>query len=272
MEPTERLPLGTTPTQTIRDDEVVNTRFLLKEYAKSSVRAALRRYDLGLIRSPFDSQVVRAAKWLQVADVLDIGANIGQYASVLVASGFGGTVTSCEPLADAYAELAKRAARHSSWRAVNTAVGAQEGTTTINVSANSYSSSILAVNEVHIAADSTSRSIGTQTVPLTTVDGLLAKYGIDASAALLKIDTQGYEASVLDGASEALSRFAAVQLELSFVPLYAGQALFDTLNERMVSVGFRLFTIAPGLADTLTGRLLQADALYVASDRMPDKR
>lgn len=247
----------------------MEANYLLREYVKSSVRSALRRFDLGLVRSPFDAQVARAATWLQIVDVLDVGANIGQYAGSLIASGFRGRVTSCEPLPDAYAELSKRAARHRSWRTINTAVGAQQGITRINVSANSYSSSILEVNDTHLAADATSRQIGTQTVPLTTVDLLMAKHGIEASSALLKIDTQGYETSVLDGAAESLGRFAAVQLEMSFVPLYEGQALLNTLAARMSAAGFTLFTIAPGISDATTGRLLQADALYVAADRLP---
>jgi FkbM family methyltransferase len=243
---------------------------LLREYAKAGVRRTLGRYDLGLVRSPFDAQVVRAAGWLALTDVLDIGANIGQYASALLAGGFDGRITSCEPLSEAFDELARRALHKPQWRAVRTAVGAEPGSVTINVSENSYSSSVRTVNATHLEADASSRVVATETVRLTTVDALVAQYGIEPSTSLLKVDTQGFESDVLDGAKETLRRFAAVQLEMSFVPLYDGQALFPALDERLTAEGFRLFTMSPGLSDTRTGRLLQSDALYVAADRLPD--
>jgi FkbM family methyltransferase len=250
----------------------VNARFLLRERAKAGLRGALGRLDLGLVRGPFDRQVVRAASWLELREVLDVGANIGQYASALFTAGFAGRIVSCEPLSEASAELGRRAARNPRWEAVRTAVGAAEGTLEINVSANSYSSSVLAVNETHLAADATSRVVATETVPVTTVDALVDQHRLDPAAALLKIDTQGYESDVLDGAKATLSRFAAVQLEMSFVPLYEGQALFDELNRRVTAEGFVLFTMSPGLSDAHTGRLLQSDVLYVAADRMPPAR
>ena len=246
----------------------MDNRFLLREHAKAAVRRTLGRFDLGLVRSPFDRQVVRAADWLGLSDVLDVGANIGQYASALLTGGFAGRITSCEPLSAAHAELAKRAAGNPKWRVVHTAVGSAPGTTTINVSANSYSSSIRTVNDTHLAADASSRIVATESVPLTTVDALVSEYVPEPGRTLLKIDTQGYESDVLDGAKETLAGFAAVQLEMSFVPLYDGQALFPALDERLVGEGFRLFTMAPGLSDARTGRLLQSDVLYVAADRL----
>ena len=50
---------------------------------------------------------------------------------------------------------------------------------------------------------------------------------------LLKIDTQGYEASVLSGAQPLLDSISAVQLEISFVELYAGQELFQQVIEEL---------------------------------------
>ena len=104
---------------------------------------------------------------------------------------------------------------------------------------------------------------------MTTVADVVAAQGLVPARTLLKIDTQGYEEEVLAGAGDLVRWFGAIQLELSFVELYAGQRLFDDLYERMRSWGFRLQIIEPGFSDS-SGRLLQCDGLFVrelADDR-----
>ena len=77
------------------------------------------------------------------------------------------------------------------------------------------------------------------------------------------LDTQGYEAHVLAGAGELLPSFPAIQLELSFVPLYEGQLLADDLICLLAEHGFRMHALESGFADPRTGRMLQADGLFV---------
>jgi len=77
----------------------------------------------------------------------------------------------------------------------------------------------------------------------------------------LKIDTQGYESTILDGATESLRKISAVQLERSFVPLYVGESPIEPMIERVRSMGFTLVRLDPfQIAD---GRLLQADATFL---------
>src|SRR5690242_18383343 len=108
-----------------------------------ALHSALQKRNLDLVRNPFPVQVSTALSWLDLGTVFDIGANIGQYGAALRASGFDGRIISCEPLSDAYPLLAKRAQGDVSWTTLNTAVGTEPGEIEINVSANSYSSSIL---------------------------------------------------------------------------------------------------------------------------------
>ena len=78
----------------------------------------------------------------------------------------------------------------------------------------------------------------------------------------IKIDTQGYEWQVLDGAEEALKLACGLHLELSLVPLYAGQHLWMNIIERLNSKGFDLWNINKGFTDSRDGRLLQIDATF----------
>jgi FkbM family methyltransferase len=233
-----------------------------REYAKIALRSALHKRNLDLVRHPYPVRVSAAMSSLSIGTLLDVGANIGQYGAAVRSSGFGGRIISCEPLPDAFAHLARRAARDPSWTALQTAVGDHAGMIEINVAANSYSSSVLAMTDAHLDAAPGSHRIAVEKVPMTTVAAIVAEHGVEPGSALLKVDTQGYESFVLDGAGDQLGDFAAVQLEMSFVPLYDGQQLYDELMARLRGIGFRVYAMEPGFADPRTGRMLQCDVLF----------
>ena len=221
------------------------------ERAKMLVRSQLYRRNLELSKDPLPARIVAATRWLGVDTVLDVGANIGQYADALRASGFGGRIVSFEPLGDAYAQLAHRAAKDPKWQAERTAVGAERGTLEIHIAANSHSSSVLPMNDTHLDAAPQSRTIGSESVSVTTIADVVAAHGIVPDRTLLKIDTQGYE--------------KPVQLELSFVPLYDGQALYPELVERLGALGFEWYGVDAAFVDPRTGRMLQVDGLFARS-------
>ena len=169
---------------------------------------------------------------------------------------------SYEPVGDAYERLARRAAKHDRWTAVRAGLGDVAGEVEINVSANSYSSSILPITDRHVAVDPESAYQRTESVELRTVDDEMARLGLEPASVLLKIDTQGYEEQALRGAAATLSGLAAVQLELSLVEVYEGQALADALTTLVQEAGFELWSLDPGISDA-QGRLLQYDAVFV---------
>ena len=67
---------------------------------------------------------------------------------------------------------------------------------------------------------------------------------------------------MLDGAGALLDRFAAIQLELSYAELYAGQATAAELTERLAGHGLMPWTWDAGISGE-DGRLLQSDTLFV---------
>lgn len=233
-----------------------------REQLKLGLRRGLHRADLDLARDPYVRRVVRTLDHAGIDTVLDVGANVGQYAAMVRAAGYPGRIVSFEPLADAHAQLARRSAKDDGWSAIRSAVGDRPGTATINVSANSYSSSLRPMAERHLRADPDSAVVGTQEVDVTTVADIVVRHDVDPPRTLLKIDTQGFESAVLDGAGDHLAAMAAVQLELSFVELYEGQVLHDALVERMQDAGFVLWSLETGISDQ-HGRLLQCDGLFV---------
>lgn len=233
----------------------------LRENAKLMVRGMLHRVDLELSRDPYSRRLARSLQSFEVDTVLDIGANVGQFALMLRRAGFAGHIISCEPLSGAYAGLSARARRDDRWTALNLAVGRESSTTLINVSANSYSSSLRPMTDAHRTNAPGSDYISSEEVEVTTVIELVAAQAVDPTHTLLKVDTQGFEEEVLAGAGDLVGEIAAIQLELSTVELYEGQQLFEDLYRRLHTAGYRLWALEPGFAGD-NGRMLQCDGLF----------
>ena len=75
--------------------------------------------------------------------------------------------------------------------------------------------------------------------------------------ALLKFDVQGFELAALAGCAALLDRFAAVYVECSFLPLYAGQPLADEVLAHLRDQGFGLRGVF-NLTHDRSGRAVQA--------------
>lgn len=200
--------------------------------------------------------------------ILDVGANAGQYGSLLRSDfGYHGRILSFEPLTAAHAALTARATADPLrlWEvAPRSALGAVNGTTTIHVAGNSVSSSILPMQPSHESAAPQSVGRGVEEITISRLDDVVRQRSIPIDRhVLLKIDTQGYELEVLKGAEETVAAVGAIQTEMSFQPLYGGQPLFDEVYAYLAERGFTVFDIIPGFSDPRSGRLLQADGIFV---------
>ena len=124
------------------------------------------------------------------------------------------------------------------------------------------SSSILPMLTSHSRVAPESAYLGRETAPLITLDSVAPPYFEGAQAPFLKIDTQGYEWHVLDGALATLPKVCGIQMELSLVPLYEGQQLWRGCVERLETEGFVLWGLQPVFVDPANGRTLQWDGLF----------
>jgi FkbM family methyltransferase len=216
-----------------------------------------RRLGVDISRyRPFVSRIAAHLEGIPV--VIDVGANRGQYAIELRRHGYRGEIVSFEPLEAAFGHLATAAGDDSDWTCHRLALGAAGGKSQINVASNLESSSLLAMEGEHRAGAPDVSMIGVETVSVARLDDVLH----DDRPCLLKLDVQGYEDRVLDGAPETLARAQILQCELSIAKLYAGQAPFRTLIDRLDDAGFGLVDLDPFFYDPTDGRVLQVDALF----------
>lgn len=194
--------------------------------------------------------------------LLDIGANEGTYPPTLRKMGYRGRIISFEPLPQSFHALQQRAAGDPLWTCVNMAIGDCDGTIEINVSRHKTSSSILPMTKAHIQAEPASDIVGKEKVEVARLDSLLSKFN-GSNSLYLKIDVQGYEIHVLQGAAETLKRTNVIEVELSLIPLYQGGLLMDEMLDCLAQMGFRLVSLEPVFFDPKTGYMLQADGIFI---------
>lgn len=236
---------------------------------KHELRHFVQRFGIDVVPYPLYEPLARTVKLLEhhrVNCVVDIGANDGGFATAIRGLGYSGRIISFEPLQQPFEMLRRKASRDNHWEAVKYAVGDAKSEVTINVSGNaSLSSSVLPMLESHSDVAPDSRYVRTEIVPQVRLDDLLPELSVSPdSRTFLKVDVQGYERAVLDGASTMLLSGAIVglQLELSFVPLYDGAMTYREGLDRAERLGMTLMGLCPAFDDPKSGQLLQADAVF----------
>jgi len=196
--------------------------------------------------------------------VFDVGANAGQYATMLRQRvGYRGQIISYEPIPERAATMRAAAAEDPAWVVEELALDATAGRASFNVFAVDEFSSLhsltdLARQQFHEHVNLT-RRIDVKTN--TLADELVryqAKLGFKRP--YLKLDTQGHDLSVAAGAGERLRDFVGLQSELAIQRLYEGAPSFEEALAFYRSRGFELSALVPNNLGHFP-RLLEIDCI-----------
>lgn len=175
--------------------------------------------------------------------VVDIGANVGQFATTIRRAGYRGPIISFEPVPEAFAELQNRSASDPDWTVQRVAVGDRAGALALNVAEASNTSSFLGVKEEYVAGFPPARVRRSERVAIATIDDLLREAPYERI--FLKTDTQGYDLKVLAGASQSIRRTIGIQIELSVVAIYDGMPSYVEALAVLSKLGFVLTGMYP---------------------------
>jgi len=230
------------------------------------VRKMLRSLGYDVVAASSHGQIDARMHWLKklgVDLVIDVGANEGQFVGWMRQRGFTGQIVSFEPQSSAFSKCKERWENDPNWHGVQTALGMEPGEIDLNIAGNSVSSSILSMLETHTAALPESAIISTEHVQVSRLDQQISELGISAKRIYLKIDTQGFEIPVLQGAGDLLENVAVLELELSLVELYDGQDLMPEVCNQVKSMGFTPVWLEQGFSNPASLQLLQVDGLFV---------
>jgi FkbM family methyltransferase len=199
--------------------------------------------------------------------VLDIGANQGQYSQSLRRAGYNNTIISFEPLSSMHDLLEPLSKSDVNWHIhERTCVGDEVGEVEINVSNSTDMSSILEIEADTLTALPKSNYVGKEKVAITTVAEVFGTYSSKYKNIFMKVDTQGFEWEVLQGAKKILPQLTGIQLELSLFSLYENEKTFEEITAWLKDQGFDPILVIPGYFSKKLMKQLQIDIIFIRKD------
>lgn len=193
--------------------------------------------------------------------VLDVGANVGQFAQNLRRIGYQGHICSFEPVGEAYAELLASLGDDHRWAGYNYALGSKDERRIINVGAHE-SSAMSSFLTPRFDSKFSQEEIEVKRLD-GVLDEVLAATGLVNPRIFLKMDTQGYDLEVVSGASGWLDRILGIQSELSIEPLYEGMPHYLDALGSYESLGFKLHRLEELWRDDQSRDLIEMDCIMM---------
>lgn len=185
--------------------------------------------------------------------VIDAGANMGQFVKEDLRPIYKGEVLSFEPVKATFESLQANSRKDNQWKSYNYALGRENCAKKINVSASSLFNSFLPANEFsNRKFGSESVQLTTETVEIRRIDELLKSLVPDAinRRIFLKMDTQGFDLEVFEGATNLLPSVFILQSEVSCIPIYSGMPHWGGSVKTYEQAGFGLAGLFPVSSDT----------------------
>jgi FkbM family methyltransferase len=187
---------------------------------------------------------------LSISEVIDVGANTGQFAESLRGIGYAGDILSFEPIPEVFKILQKNMAHDKRWAGANFALGEKNDTLGLNVMQDTVYSSFHNPIDFQDGANQVADTCVVSVRPLAEIVG---KFTLDRT--LLKVDTQGHEMQVFRGLGDKLGSLRAIMCELSVAPLYENSQPMHEVIAFLGEYGFKPAFFAPvGRMNDLSAR------------------
>lgn len=199
-----------------------------------------------------------------LATVVDIGANRGQFALAARQWAPKARVISFEPLNHPVALFRRVFAGDDQVILHQSAIGPESMRQEMHVSARDDSSSLLPISSLQSALFPGTEEASTTEVHVAPLAEFVSADDLQMPA-MLKLDVQGFEFDALRGCESLLERFDWVYCECSFVELYSGQKLAWEVIDWLSARGFCLMGMFNAVYD-YQGQAVQADFLFCRKD------
>ncbi|MEE4538584.1 MAG: FkbM family methyltransferase [Erythrobacter sp.] len=188
--------------------------------------------------------------------VMDVGANVGQSALTFLKEYNAREVICFEPVRNNFAELEARFANDPRVTCVQSALGSEEGSAVMTVEGPGS----------RILADLSDNGSLTQGVAVTTLDKFCADAGI-TTIDFLKIDAEGSEVEVIEGAGEFLKsgNVGLLQVEAG-ISSTGPHVPLEEIWEKLATYDFKPFGIYNQALQWPTGEpfLRRVDAVFIS--------
>jgi len=195
-----------------------------------------------------------------IQTVIDVGANIGQFATAIRQFYPDSQIFSFEPVPKCFQLLQKNTKDLPCISVFNLALGLENGNISFFENAHSHASSALKVSDYQKINTPKTKTYKEIEVDCQRLDDFKFEKPLQTPI-LLKLDVQGFEKSVLEGATLFLNQVDFLLLETSFIAMYDNEPLFDEMHSYLKEKGFKLVAPIGALPDTNLA-IPQLDMLY----------
>jgi FkbM family methyltransferase len=190
------------------------------------------------------------------ANIFDVGAYSGEFSKVCRRIWPHARLSCFEVLPGRVEELKTWCATDGNAEVVQCLLGA-ETKNAVPFYEMETASSVL---QEHITQAASARSY-----PMTTLDEFVATLNVQ-SPSLLKLDVQGYEFEILNGAKKTLSNIDVILAELNLIDIHRGVHLLDDTVAFLRDNNFVAYDICGLHRRPLDSALWQADFMFVPRD------
>lgn len=207
-------------------------------------------------------------KQLRIDCVLDVGANRGVFARSLRRIGYEGHIICFEPNLAAFLLLSEQFKGDPLWKGLNIALGSQDTRKAFNIAESSNMSSFL--NPKHddlVITDVTEVEVRRLD---SIFDDLLKS--LESPRVFMKLDTQGYDLEVIEGAENCIEEILGLQSEISVEPIYENMPHYLESLKVYESLGFQLINLFIVLLNRKFDNIVEYDCLMARLDRIRPSR
>lgn len=225
---------------------------------KKKIRFLLN--SLGVEVNPISTKQYLWLENLEIDTILDVGADIGQFALKINRGLPNKQIHSFEPVLESSLNLKKNLSKYPNINFYNTALGEVKKDVNFYINNFTASSSVLAMESLHKDIFPYTTNSKKTKVKQDLLDNFLNDSWQNI---LLKIDVQGYELNVLKGSIKTLHKTKVVIIETGIKNLYDGQSFFEEVYYFMKKSGFYYAGNYDQLKNPKNGEVLQVDAIFV---------
>jgi FkbM family methyltransferase len=238
----------------------------LKEFIQTSLNRVglqIRRVDRGVSYTDVYSEQVRLLQDRQVNTVFEVGAADGRDTLSYAALFPNARVFAFEPVPASFQKLKESTQQEQRICSINTALCNTVGTAKFNLAEWPDASSLFPANQTGSTFDEYNQSKAHIQVQTETIDHYCQEHKID-NINLLKMDAQGAEFDILNGAESMLQkgRIDLIYTEVNFMEIYQGAKSYDAIAGYLRKYGFQLHNLY-GLTTNQKGQLTWGDAIFV---------
>jgi len=194
-----------------------------------------------------ESHLINLITKYKIDLVLDVGANHGQFGNKLRNEGYKGEIHSFEPVRNSFEKLQEICKKDKQWFAHQVAMGDVRCRESIYIPSSSKLSSFLELNVFGKERYKDTGVSDKESVEVLTIDWFLNEKIKDFAGRriFLKIDTQGYDLKVFNGAINSLRQIVCLLSEISVVPIYEDMPHYLGVLKRYEEHGFAVTGFYP---------------------------